>query len=539
VYERLGSSDPTPGKIGMDRLVKSSFDWGKLKPRYPISSMTPIPTGRPRSQPRLQYRYPPETGIAYRDRLDSRRDEVRKVFKKNWKSYKRYAWMRDELTPISGSGKDTFGGWAATLIDSLDTLWIMDLKEDFNEAVEAVATIDWANTTSTACNIFETTIRHLGGLLAAYDLSNEKVLLVKAVELGDMLYAGFDTPNRMPGFWLDFEKAKNGELIADVHQPSASPCSLSLEFTRLSQLTGDPKYYDAITRITGLLAEHQNSTKLPGMWPTFFNMRDGDFAEGNMFTVGGLADSLYEYLPKMHAMLGSLEPVYEKMAKEALATIKEHLLFRPMLPDKENILFSGSVHVGKDEGVVLEAEGQHLSCFVGGMFALSGRLFELEEYIDIGYRLTKGCVFAYDSFPTGIMPEIFNMFPCERLDGCDWDEEKWKNEGDHRLRKGFKGAPVPSYILRPEAIESVFLLHRITGHRDFQDTAWRMFQSIQKATETEFGNAGIEDVTVRGPPKKKDSMEVSLKNLHDMAQSTNLELCYRVSGYPKRSNTFI
>lgn len=36
-----------------------------------------------------------------------------------------------------------------------------------------------------------------------------------------------------------------------------------------------------------------------------------------------------------------------------------------------------------------------------------------------------------------------------------------------------------------------------------------MFQSIQNATETEYGNAGIDDVTVTGQTKKRDSMEVS------------------------------
>lgn len=71
--------------------------------------------------------------------------------------------MKDELAPLSATGKNTFGGWAATLVDSLDTLWIMDLKEEFWEAVQAVATINWSDTEETACNLFETTIRHLGG----------------------------------------------------------------------------------------------------------------------------------------------------------------------------------------------------------------------------------------------------------------------------------------------------------------------------------------------------------------------------------------
>jgi mannosyl-oligosaccharide alpha-1,2-mannosidase len=48
--------------------------------------------------------------------------------------------------------------------------------------------------------LFETTIRYLGGLLGAYDVSGGKykVLLEKAEELGEVLMGAFDTPNRMP-----------------------------------------------------------------------------------------------------------------------------------------------------------------------------------------------------------------------------------------------------------------------------------------------------------------------------------------------------
>ncbi|MCV5090917.1 glycoside hydrolase family 47 protein, partial [Escherichia coli] len=50
---------------------------------------------------------------------------------------------KDALLPISGGYKDQFSGWAATLIDSLDTLWIMGFRSEFDEAVAAVAEIDF------------------------------------------------------------------------------------------------------------------------------------------------------------------------------------------------------------------------------------------------------------------------------------------------------------------------------------------------------------------------------------------------------------
>jgi len=420
--------------------------------------------------------------------------------------------MQDELTPLTGRGKNTYGGWAATLVDSMDTLWIMGLKKEFNEAAQAAVTLDWDHIQGTACNMFETTIRHLGGFLSAYDLSREPALLAKAVELGDMLYAGFDTPNHMPPFWFDFEKAKTGRLVPDDHQPAASATTLSMEFTRLAQLTGNNKYYDAIARVTDRLFENQNVTKLPGMWPAFFDLKSGVFNHDNTFTLGALSDSMYEYVLKMHLLLGATEPKYEQLYLTAADTIIKHLVFRPMTPNNPNILFTGTYRVG--DNVPLEPEGQHLACFAGGMFALGGRVFGIPEHVDIGARLTNGCIWAYNSFPTGVAPEIFKLVPCKSLKKCKWDENRWLKavntdmDGRDTLPKGFQNARDPSYMLRPEALESVFILYRITGHEEYREAAWRMFQSIQNATETTYGNAAIKDVTSTGKPEQNDSMEV-------------------------------
>jgi mannosyl-oligosaccharide alpha-1,2-mannosidase len=75
--------------------------------------------------------------------------------------------------------------------------------------------------------------------------------------------------------------------------------SLTLEFTRLSQLTGDPRFFDAVDRIMDIFDAQQMSTKLPGLWPVVVNARTGHFNEYGGFTIGGMEDSLYEYLPKV------------------------------------------------------------------------------------------------------------------------------------------------------------------------------------------------------------------------------------------------
>jgi mannosyl-oligosaccharide alpha-1,2-mannosidase len=478
----------------------SKFDWSTVGRHHP-RSVRSLPKGRPRQLPQVQA---DADKFRTSETNEKRRAAVRDEFRRSYRSYKAEAWGMDELVPVSGGGRDTFGGWAATLVDSLDTLWIMGLKQEFRDAAQVAASIDWSSTPDTAINLFETTIRHLGGLLGAYELSREDALLQKARELGEMLYVAFDTPNGLPGFWLDFNDALAGTQLAGIHDPSAAPASLSLELSRLSQLTGDPKFYDAANRVTQFLARVQNDTLVPGLWPVALDFRSETATDGT-FSLGALADSLYEYLPKMHALMGGLDDTYETMWRLAAEPIIDNLLFRPMTPERREILFLGDLHVY--QGVGLVSESQHLTCFAGGMFALGGKLTNVQRHVDIGAQLARGCAWAYGAFPTGVMPEIFDVLPCPTLEGCAWDEERWRREGGEGLPKGFRNARDPRYLLRPEAIESVFVLFRITADPMWQELAWTMFESVIALTSTKFGNAAVEDVT---DPKsaKIDSMEV-------------------------------
>jgi len=178
----------------------------------------------------------------------------------------------------------------------------MGLHTEFQEAVRAINKIDFTTCALGQLNVFETTIRYLGGFLSAYDLSEGKypILIQKATEMGDMLYKAFDTPNRMPIARWDFKAAIKGQKQEAEENVLVSEIgSLSLEFTRLSQITGDPKYFDAVQRVMDVFDEQQDKTKLPGMWPVLINPRKKDFSDHYGFTIGGMADSLYEYLPKV------------------------------------------------------------------------------------------------------------------------------------------------------------------------------------------------------------------------------------------------
>lgn len=149
------------------------------------------------------------------------------------------------------------------------------------------------------------------------------------------------------------------------------------------------------------------------------------------FSLGGRSDSTYEYLPKEYMLLGGLEDKYRTMYEQTVEAVKTHLLYRPMVPGDRNILFSGHATVkttGKlnDVGAVtLTAEVTHLTCFAGGMFAVGARIFGLEADMDIAAKLTDGCVWAYESTTTGIMPEDATLVSCEDREDCAWNETRW------------------------------------------------------------------------------------------------------------------
>jgi mannosyl-oligosaccharide alpha-1,2-mannosidase len=126
-----------------------------------------------------------------------RRTHVRAAMEHAWISYKKYAFGQDELLPISASSRNNWGGMGVTLVDSLDTLWLMGMKTEFKEATEWVRDhLSFSHVGQVS--VFETTIRSLGGLLSAYDWSGESILLEKALDLGERLARSFDCDSGIP-----------------------------------------------------------------------------------------------------------------------------------------------------------------------------------------------------------------------------------------------------------------------------------------------------------------------------------------------------
>jgi mannosyl-oligosaccharide alpha-1,2-mannosidase len=76
-------------------------------------------------------------------------------------------------------------------------------------------------------------------------------------------------------------------------------------------------------------------------------------------------------------------------------------------------------------------------------------------------------------------------------------------------------------MLRPEAIESVFYMYRITGERRYQDVAWSMFEAIEKRTRTGIANAAIRDVTLKVEPKETSELR---RGVNARGEESGLEL---------------
>jgi mannosyl-oligosaccharide alpha-1,2-mannosidase len=215
----------------------------------------------------------------------------------------------------------------------------MGLEEEFEEAARAVDLIDFTTSPRADIPLFETTIRYLGGLLAAYDVSGGKAgkyhnLLDKAVELAEILMGAFDTPNRMPVLYYRWKPA----FASQPHRASqrsnlAELGSLSMEFTRLAQLTKDPRYYDAIARVTDALSEYQDrGTKLGSAFP------DNVDASGCNRTVPHVVQT-----PVALPSAGALTPAKMDEAPEGYqpnepSTVKERRPIKKPVGEEDNTL---------------------------------------------------------------------------------------------------------------------------------------------------------------------------------------------------------
>jgi mannosyl-oligosaccharide alpha-1,2-mannosidase len=383
------------------------------------------------------------------------------------------------LKPQSGRSTNNWAGLGVTLLDSLDTLWLMDMKAEFKEARDWVASSLSFNKPSTV-SLFETTIRVLGGLNSAYDLSKDKIFLDKAVDLADRMLPAFDTTTGIPQNNVNLQ---SGAATNAGWTGSASVLSelgtLQVEFRYLTHATGNRVYADKAERAIDAVREKTNSNQ--GLYPIYINPSSGR-ASSSHITFGALGDSFYEYLLKMWIQGGKKETKWRQMY-DASMTGMTNLLLQRTTP-------SNLAYVADYDGSRVIHKMDHLACFLPALLALGVHSDptnpNAERDMKNAKAMTYTCYQMYARMPTGIAPEYVQF-----VQGRD-----------------FHPAPQARfYILRPETVEALFVLHQVTGDPIFREWGWRIFQSIEKYCKTTYGYGALPDVESknRSPDDRMES----------------------------------
>ncbi|KAI9497830.1 glycoside hydrolase [Zychaea mexicana] len=343
----------------------------------------------------------------------------------------KYAKGHDELMPVSQQYKNPFGGWGASLVDGLSTLVVMELHEEFEEALPELAKINF--TVDQKVSVFESTIRYLGGLLSAYELTNQKhpILLQKADELGQALLPAFETPSGLPPHEWNPVKGLapgNNTLIAEVG-------TLQLELLTLALHTQNQVYAEKAQIITDFIdsAGYEHGMYLPGLYPSGLRADKGRFTDSTC-SFGAMGDSVYEYFLKEYILTDGSIPQYGYLYTRSIDSMKHHMLRQ--LPGTEFLFLPPyDTRSGQAKNFM-----DHLTCFVPGMLAMGAQIFDRPEDMVIAKGLLETCVYMYRSSETGLCPETWFASDTDKYNPLTYARSKdeikhsrewWYAEGKH------------------------------------------------------------------------------------------------------------
>ncbi|KHN99941.1 mannosyl-oligosaccharide 1,2-alpha-mannosidase [Metarhizium album ARSEF 1941] len=466
---------------------------------------------------------------------DQRRQRVVEAFELSWDAYSRYAWGYDEYHPIAKTGRNMAPkglGWI--IIDSLDTMMLMNLTSRVEHAREWLSkSLTWDQDQDV--NTFETTIRMLGGLLSAHYLSNEypnlapvvdddhgkpgeDLYLEKAKDLADRLMAAFESESGVPYASVNLGKMKGLPSHADGGASStAEATTIQLEFKYLAKLTGETNFWEKAEKVMEVV--DSNGAK-GGLVPIYLHPATGEF-RGSNIRLGSRGDSYYEYLIKQYLQTNKQEPVYEEMWDEALEGVRRHLI---TYTEPTGYTIIGERPSGLDGH--LHPKMDHLVCFMPGTIALgaTGGLAEAEarklpswnkkkdDEMKLARELMQTCWGMYKAMATGLAAEIthFKIAEPPRPESAphhppaDFDpnpQASW--------RQDFQIQPNDAHNLqRPETVESLLYMWRITGDVKYREWGWEMFESFVNYTAVEDGG-GFTSLSNANtiPPLTKDNME--------------------------------
>ncbi|KAI9207612.1 glycoside hydrolase, partial [Polychytrium aggregatum] len=364
---------------------------------------------------------------------------VRNMTKHAWAGYHRLASGSDELKPLSGKAYNWYDQHSllSTAIDSLDTLLIMGLTEEYAQAKSEVLS-KFNPTFNDEVSVFESTIRVVAGLLSAYELDGDVKLLNAAKWMADRLLPAFETPTGIPL-----------NRFFDRSAGLAEAGTLSLELQYLS---------DALFAMEQIFAAKR---RLPHLYPSVVSAKFLSFENEN-YGIGAGLDSFYEYLLKMWIATG--DPGYWARYEGAITTIKKMIV--AVSDDGQNVYIPDFFRNIDSLGF------HHLTCFSGGMLGLGSilnRRGRWPENLNMGKRITETCYRSYQKASSGLGPEV--------VDGNDLS------------------AVSPSYLQRPETVESIFYMWRLTHDPVYREWGWDIAQngyaSLGNVNSVVIGSNGI------------------------------------------------
>ncbi|KAG0204495.1 hypothetical protein BGX28_003589 [Mortierella sp. GBA30] len=457
----------------------------------------------------------PRTG-ARADLNKQRQIVVREMIQHAWAGYKEYAAPHDEVKPVTAGKVDDLHGWGATLVDGMDTLllsgmvdeyqiakrMLLDLArehrwnqhdipkasvqtdinspegveyhDDVKPAEENNRRIDKSGSgaVTESISFFDGVVHYLGGLLsvADYEENRDPEVLKTAIKLGDQLTVAFQGVNTALPASNIFAKAV---LLGKASLAEVG--SFQLEFRKLSQLSGDDKYRDMAQRNFDYLESFR--PKIPGLYPAYFDP-DMGVAHDYVASFGSLSDSFYEYLLKTYILTGDAR--FKDLYIATVEAMHTNLISRPHKKTEPYLVLG--IYDTATETLVPKMD--HLSCFAPGLLAMGARVFGRAKDMTVARGLMETCYLSYKNSARGLGADEIAFLGTEFTRGKQFEMPQ---------PSGFYAIDA-EYGLRPETIESLFVMYRITGDAKYQDYAWTIAQAIEENCRTKYGYSTLASV---------------------------------------------
>ncbi|XP_075216552.1 mannosyl-oligosaccharide alpha-1,2-mannosidase IA-like [Lycorma delicatula] len=433
-----------------------------------------------------------------------RRNKTVEMMKHAWNNYVRYAWGENELRPVSKSGNTaTAFGLAklgVTIIDALDTLYIMGLHEEFNQGRDWIANNLNLKDMNVYLSVFEVNIRIVGGLLSCFALTGDVMFKQKAELVAQKLLPAFETDTGIPHSSINIETghSKNYPWVSGGASILAEFGSLHLEFTYLSDVTGVSVYK---TKVNNIRAFVKSLGKLRGLYPNFLNPETGRWGQFHV-SLGAMGDSFYEYLLKSWIQSGKEDKEGRHMYDDAMQAAITQML---CTSSPSGLLYFGDFILN-----IVEHKMDHLACYNGGLLSLAANTLKnyymSNRYMEIAAGITNTCHESYIRAKTHLGPESFRFTEKNEATTNRFEEKH--------------------YILRPETVESYFYMWRFTKNEKYREWGWDFVEALEKYCRVQGGFSGIRNVYHENPIEDDEQQSFflaeTLKYLYLLYSDDNL-----------------